>query len=134
MAFIISNKSGSASDSNNRRIFESRDGSKAPKLRVTYVVGPTPDPVIQTVGLRFQNVTIPQGAVITSAYIDFESEKTNSETTNLTIKGEAADNAVAYTATPNNITGRTTTGASVPWTAVPAWTNPDQRYQSPDQG
>ncbi len=132
MVFIISNSSGSLSDNNNRRIFESRDGSKAPKLRISYITGVSGIAATQTIGLRFQNVKIPQGAIITSAYLDFESDQTNSETTNVTIKGEAADDAVGYIAAANNVTGRTTTGASVAWNAVPAWTNPDQRYQSPN--
>ncbi len=132
MVFIIANKSGSTSDYNNRRIFESRDGSKAPKIRITYISGSSGISATQTVGLRFQSVTIPQGAVITSAYLDFESDQTNSASTTVTIKAEVSDNSTGFTTATNNISSRATTSASVAWSSVPAWTNPDQRYQSPD--
>ena len=40
---------------------------------------------LQEVGLRFQNVSIPQGATITAAYLEFETDETNSNSTSLTI-------------------------------------------------
>ena len=77
----------------------------------------------QEVGIRFQNVSIPQGATINSAYIQFTVDETGSGTTNLTFYGEDTDNASAFTSTSNNITGRTKTSASVAWNGVPAWTS-----------
>ena len=41
----------------------------------------------QTVGLRFTGVDIPQGALITNAYIQFEAFTTDSEPTTLFIEG-----------------------------------------------
>ena len=35
----------------------------------------------QTIGLRFQGVQIPQGATITDAYVEFETDETNSTST-----------------------------------------------------
>jgi hypothetical protein len=71
----------------------------------------------QKVGMRFTGVAIPQGATITKAYVQFQVDQTSSVATDLTIQGEATDNAA--------------TGAAVPWTP-PAWSNrneagPDQR-------
>jgi hypothetical protein len=65
-------------------------------------------------GIRFQNVTIPQGATITAATLspDFVNA-TNSGTA--TIFGEAADNAGTYVASSNNISGRSQTTHSASW-------------------
>ncbi|VAX07157.1 hypothetical protein MNBD_GAMMA26-1433 [hydrothermal vent metagenome] len=74
----------------------------------------------QEVGVRFQNVTIPPGSTINSAYIDFVVDETDSGATNLIIEGEDEDDAVTFS-TAANITGRTRTSASVTWNSVPAW-------------
>ena len=74
----------------------------------------------QEVGTRFQSVTIPQGATITSAYIQFTVDEIDSGACNLTIYGEDIDNALTFTDTPGNITGRKKTTASVAW-SPPAW-------------
>jgi VCBS repeat-containing protein len=89
---------------------------------------------IQTVGLRFNGITIPQGANITSASIQFQTDETNSETTTLTFHGEAASNPLTFTSSTNDIINRALTNANVEWTPVP-WTTvgeagPDQ--QTPD--
>jgi hypothetical protein len=75
----------------------------------------------QRVGIRFANVTIPRGATITRAYVQFEADETQSEVTNLIIQGEASDSALAYTSTANNISGRPRTTSNVGW-APPPWT------------
>ncbi|KRT70627.1 MAG: fibronectin type III domain-containing protein, partial [candidate division NC10 bacterium CSP1-5] len=41
----------------------------------------------QTVGMRFNAVTIPPGAAITNAYIQFQVDEANSEATSLVIEG-----------------------------------------------
>lgn len=132
MAFIVNKDPASTSDSNNVRIFESFNGTKAPRLRVYYLTGAGLADKTQTVGLRFGTVQIPQGATITSAYLDFESDKSDTQATNLVIKAEAADNAATYSNTANNLSSRTKTTAAVAWNAVPVWSQPDKFYQSPD--
>jgi hypothetical protein len=76
----------------------------------------------QTIGMRFNNVTIPQGTTIVDAYIQFTASAARSVATSLILKGEAADNAITFV---NNINGdvssRPRTTASVPWSPV-AWT------------
>ncbi|MFK8010348.1 MAG: MopE-related protein, partial [Saprospiraceae bacterium] len=74
----------------------------------------------QTVGLVFNDLNIPQGAIITNAYIQFTADDTDSGTTNLMIYGEATDNALSFTSSDFNITSRPTTAASVNW-IPPAW-------------
>jgi hypothetical protein len=75
----------------------------------------------QEVGMRFQSVTVPQGATITNAYIQFTTDELDSGTTNLTFYAEDIDDAPAFTGTPGNITNRSKTAASVAWNNVPAW-------------
>jgi len=86
----------------------------------------------QQVGIRFQNMTIPQGASITSSYIEFTAETPRSGTTNLTFYGQAIDNAPTFTLTAGNITSRTKTSASVAWNSVPAWNTDGEKKQTPD--
>ncbi|MCB0598091.1 MAG: metallophosphoesterase, partial [Phaeodactylibacter sp.] len=70
----------------------------------------------QTVGLRFQNPGIPQGAVISSAYIQFTADETrNDNPCNLTIFGEASDDAPPFSSSAFNISGRPRTNTSAAW-------------------
>ncbi|UCE53985.1 MAG: hypothetical protein JSV31_00650, partial [Desulfobacterales bacterium] len=69
----------------------------------------------QVIGIRFQNLTIPQGAIITNAYIEFVIDETDSVATTLTIWGEDLDNPPQYANVDNNISSRTKTSASVAW-------------------
>jgi hypothetical protein len=80
----------------------------------------------QMVGMRFNNVTIPAGVRILSAHIQFACDEIGSSKNlnpfNVTVRGEAADNAAAFTTTASNLTTRAFTTASVPWGAgVPDW-------------
>jgi hypothetical protein len=87
----------------------------------------------KTVGLRFTPVSIPPGATITSAYIQFKADETNATTATTTIRGEAIDHAPTFTSTSGNITSRIPTSASVAWSPA-AWTVGDAgpAQQTPD--
>ena len=79
-------------------------------------------------GTRFTNVNIPQGAIITNAYIQYTPNNVsnvNTGTPVITISGDNADNTPAYTATSNNITARPDT-TTVTWN-IPAanWADND---------
>lgn len=77
---------------------------------------------VQTLGLRFQSLNIPAGAVITSAKIQFTTNTvTTNNTVNAVIQGQAADNAGTFTTTANNISSRTKTTSAVNWNAIPGW-------------
>jgi len=82
------------------------------------------------VGVRFVNVTIPQGANLIDAYVQFRADDTNSENTDLTILGEDTDDAAGFGPSANDISDRTQTTASVIWNNVPNWTA-NQSYQTP---
>jgi hypothetical protein len=76
--------------------------------------------VVQTVGLRFGAISIPRGATITNAYVQFETDETASAAASLVIRGQAADNATTFTNALANISSRARTAAAVSW-APPAW-------------
>ena len=88
--------------------------------------------VNQTVGIRFQGVGIPPGGTIVEAYLDFTTDETDSGATSITIEGELSADAAAYVETGNDITDRSRTTASVPWTNIPAWTTVGEVHTSPD--
>ncbi|MGD8941494.1 MAG: VWA domain-containing protein, partial [Gammaproteobacteria bacterium] len=81
---------GTSDSKNYRRFYTFNSGGTArgPKLRVSYQPSAVGDDITQTVGLRFDNVNIPQGAAITNAYLEFEANEATSDTTNLTITAE----------------------------------------------
>lgn len=83
---------------------------------------------VQVIGVRFNNITIPAGATILSATIQFECDATGSEDVELTIFGEKSTNAAAYEDYPAlyNISNRTKTTASAVW-SVPPWLNVGDR-------
>ncbi len=86
-------------------------------------------------GLRFQNVQVPQGAQITRAYIELVAHNqgyaTLSNPANMVINGEATDDAWAFNNAVNNISSRPLTSQSVTWNPVPTWYL-NQTYQTPD--
>jgi hypothetical protein len=96
-------KSGQAADRYDNLIEMARDGSN------------------QTIGLRFQNIGIPQGASIKSAYIEFYPALDDTESTNLTIYGHDVNDAPVFYGTVGNISSRAKTSASVSW-SPDAWT------------
>lgn len=74
----------------------------------------------QTVGMRWVNLTIPKGATITSATIQFSAKAAQSEVTNLVFAGQAADNPVTFGSANLNVSSRPRTAATVAW-APTAW-------------
>jgi hypothetical protein len=88
----------------------------------------------QLVGIRFQNVGIPQGAVITSAYVQFQVDETDVPGDNRPgtkfLRGEAVDNAAAFTTADFDISSRPTTAAEASWD-WPEWLIGDE--EGPDQ-
>jgi len=87
----------------------------SPDLELIY------DGRLQTVGLRFAGVEIPQGATIVGAYVQFRAGETDSDAASLLIEGQAADDALTFASVSKNVTSRPRTGASVTWDPAP-WT------------
>ncbi len=80
----------------------------------------------QVVGLRFDNLTLPPGAFIEDASIQFAADEAQSEVTTLTIRAQAADSAAVFTTAANSLSARPPTTSSVPWSPA-AWNNIDER-------
>ncbi len=72
----------------------------------------------QIIGLRFNNTAIPQGAIITKAYIQFTVDEKSTASCNLMIQGEASGNSLTFVNTQNNVSQRPKTTTNVTW--VPA--------------
>ncbi len=88
----------------------------------------------QTVGLRFLNVTLPAGATITEAYIQFTQDEANSAAANVLVQGQASPNPLGFTTANFNVSSRPRTTNSTTWIPVP-WTvngsaGPGQRTPS----
>lgn len=77
---------------------------------------------VLTAGLRFQNVTVPQGAIIESAYITLTSHEAKSadDVAILNIAAHANDNAPTFDI-DNLITTRPLTASEVKWTIAEEW-------------
>jgi hypothetical protein len=75
----------------------------------------------QEVGFRFNGLTIPKGATITSAYIQLACFSNTAGAASFTIKGEANDNAPTFTGVTSNIADLVRTSASVSWSPAD-WT------------
>ena len=74
---------------------------------------------IQLIGLRYGNVSIPQGSQILSAYVQFTVDEVNTTgTVNVLIAAENAANSSPITAATNNLASRSYTFGAVPtiWT------------------
>lgn len=84
-------------------------------------------------GLRFQSVTIPNGATINSAVIVFTAQATSTGpvANSITIYGEDEDTTTTFAETTNNISNRTTTTQSVSWAAEQSWIR-NVTFESPD--
>jgi len=81
------------------------------------------------IGLRFQNISIPIGSIVTKAYITFTADDPDSSTTTLTLHGQNSANATAFSSSTHNVSQRTKTTASITW-SVSAWTK-SVTYQTP---
>ncbi len=88
---------------------------------------------IHAIGLRFQNLSIPQGAIIKSAYLGFEAAVDDSVNamTLVDIRAEAADNASPFSTVAFDVTNRPATLASVAWD-IQDWPWANQKRFSPD--
>jgi len=74
------------------------------------------------IGLRFQSVTIPNGATINSAVVELVAEENESGTSGtMNIFCEDVDDSSTFTSASNNISGRTMTTAYTAWTNEATW-------------
>lgn len=69
----------------------------------------------QKIGLRFNELGIPNASGIVSSDIQFTADEVSTGTVNLNIRGEATGDASAYTTATGNLSSRATTSASAAW-------------------
>lgn len=81
---------------------------------------------LMNIGLRYNNVSIPQGSTVTEAYVQFNADNTGADAVELTIYGENTANAAAYIGTLGELSARTLTTANVVW-SVPEWVTAGDR-------
>jgi len=74
----------------------------------------------QTIGLRFPDLQLPQGAQILRSYVQFTTDEVSTGPANLAIRAQAADNAATFASTSGNITSRSWSTSSASWTP-PDW-------------
>jgi hypothetical protein len=90
----------------------------------------------QVIGVRFPNVSIPEGETIVKIYIQFtQDEDKNADPFEATVYGEATGNAPLFQEAQYPVSSRTKTAASVSWTGVPQWTSTHEQgeaQQTPD--
>ena len=86
-------------------------------------------PTLQEVGVRFNGITIPEGAVISNAYIAFTAFEDNSAPASFTIGIQNSENAPTFTSSADLLSR--TTAAELSWSNVEAWTA-GQTYQTPN--
>jgi hypothetical protein len=80
----------------------------------------------QIVGLRFENLALPSGALIESTSLQFSADETQAGATALAIRAQASDFATGFTTTANNLGSRPLTTALVPWSPA-AWNTIGER-------
>ena len=88
----------------------------------------------QVVGMRFNGINIPPGAIISNALIQFQVDEINAVATSLTFQGEDVDNAATFIDSNWNVSSRPRTAAAVAWSPV-AWSTRGEAgvdQQTPD--
>ncbi len=74
-------------------------------------------------GLRFRDIKIPKGSVVTSAYLQFSAHGKNNSTqdNNLSIAIEDSDNSAPFSSSNENISSRKRLANEVSWRIQSAW-------------
>jgi hypothetical protein len=68
----------------------------------------------QTIGLRFVGIDIPNGVVVTNAYIQFTADESRSGPTRIRVRAEASDNAQSFS-TSSDVISRPRSDNEVLW-------------------
>lgn len=74
----------------------------------------------QVIGLRFDKITIPQGAKITRAYAQFTAAGAGKAKTRLAIRAQRSTSALMFSENKSDVSSRLTTESSVNW-SPPQW-------------
>lgn len=83
------------------------------------------------VGLRFENIAIPNGATITNAYLSFTAVKNADNSANFVISAESVDNAPALKRERYDLSRRSKTEIKYYWDSISEWVKNNQ-YRTGD--
>ncbi len=87
---------------------------------------------LQVIGLRFLNVDVPKGVIVSKAYVEFTvDEATGPEVVNLVIDGELNPDAPAFANIDYNVNSRPRTAAKVKWSPEP-WPATGVKHRTSD--
>ncbi len=95
-------------------------GSTTPNLTSSDLELVTDGSTLQTLGMRFRGLTLPQGASITNAWLQLQVDEVSTAAASLSFRAQAADDPPAFTTGTNDLSGRAVGAASVAW-APPSW-------------
>lgn len=126
---VIDRAIGTGSDDAEQRVNRGTVALSSSDLELS-----TDDSRVQTIGLRFRNITVPRAAAVTAAWVQFRVDEVSTGATSLTIAGQAADNPPTFTGVNADVSSRPRTTATVHW-APPAWRNvhaAGSRQRTPD--
>ena len=87
------------------------------------------DQGVQIIGIRFNNIQVPQGAQVVSAKVQFSVDATGSNPVELTIFAENAANGATFDETIGSISSRALTTENKVWHVEP-WLNVGERGAS----
>ncbi|WP_416307579.1 pilus assembly protein PilY [Neptunicella sp. SCSIO 80796] len=85
-------------------------------------------------GFRFDQLQIPRGAVISSAYLRLASDGFNSSAADIRFSAEASGNSAAFSSANTNISSRSKTAAQVGWSSDNDWPTANEQFVTPDIG
>ena len=84
------------------------------------------------IGLRFQGVNIPQGAIIKTAFIEFRTASKNDGDAVMRYYGEASDSALPFSSDAEDLSTRSRTSAKVVANPAPKFVKDNLRKMSPN--
>lgn len=81
------------------------------------------DGVDQLVGIRFDNIQLPEDAILNRAYIQFQTDEDDfdQDPTNLSIHGELAVSSETFSEAIGNISSRVLTTSNTAWDEIALW-------------
>lgn len=94
-------------------------------------IGASLDATTDWAGMRFQNVTVPKGATITSAFISVVPSGTGEDEPLITLSAEDADSSATFTTTASDISNRSRT-STVSWSSTDLAATGASYHNSPD--
>lgn len=116
------------------RVTASADDAREASTGATSITDTTAesDALAEWLAWRFDGIAIPQGATINTAILRLVPTSGGVDEPDHTFFGEDADDAAAFAATANNISGRARTTASVVWSSADLGAGGTTYFSPPD--